>query len=196
MGLHRPLAEEERRLDFLAGRTLLATATPDDAERQQRPSTAERIADRLMFGDRLSEQRQGRLDVAAGGGDEAPAASRLGHYPVAAEPRRIGLPDLEDSCRVVDSPKLEQRLDVVRRPRAEVRVAPPERRGLPVRLAQPLESRRRVTAPERDEPRHRQLDGGLESELLTPASSGARRLVTRELEFATVDGDPHDRGVV
>jgi len=84
----------ERRLDCLAGRTLLATATPDDAERQQRPSTAERIADRLVFGDRLSEQRQGRLDVAAGGGDEPPAASRLGHYPVAAEPRRIGLPDL------------------------------------------------------------------------------------------------------
>ena len=61
--------------------------------------------------------------------DETAAARHVREHPLAAEPRRIRLPAVEDSHRVVDPAELEQRLYVVGGPRARVRLAPPEPRA-------------------------------------------------------------------
>ena len=84
----------ERSLDRLAGAALLPRAPPDDAEREQRASPSERVADLLVL-----------VDRAARGGDAArspspcAAATRprqrvdLREHPLSAEPRCVRLPD-------------------------------------------------------------------------------------------------------
>ena len=146
----------ERGLDRLAAGALLPCAPEHDAEREQRASPSERIADLLVLRDRLLEERRRPSSTSPCAAATRPrqrvtcASTR-----VAAEPRRVRLPEVEDADRLVDPAELEQRLDVVGRPRARVRRAPPERRRLPVGLAEAVDGRRRVSAPERDESRHR-----------------------------------------
>ena len=70
-------------------------------------------------------------------GDETAAPRHVREHPLAADPDRVGLPDVEDSHRVVDAAELEEQLDVVGAPPADARLAPPERRGPPLGLAEP-----------------------------------------------------------
>ena len=64
-----------------------------------------------------SRSDSGPIDVALGGGHETAAPRHVREHPVAAEPRRIRLPGVEDAHRLVDPAELEQRLDVVGGPR-------------------------------------------------------------------------------
>ena len=87
---------------------LLPRAPADDAECEQRARPPEGIADRLVLRDRLLQEGSGLIDVSPGGGDETAASGHLREHPLAAEPYRIRLPDVDDSHRVVDPTELEQ----------------------------------------------------------------------------------------
>ena len=150
---------------------------------------AERIADVLVLRDRLLQEGGGLIDAPLGGGDETAASRHVREHPLAADPRRVRLPGVEDAHRVVDPAELEEQLDVVGAPPADARLAPPERRGLPVGLAEPLRGRGRVSAPERDEPQDRHVLRRVERELLFGQLEGSFRVLAGELELAAMDGD-------
>jgi len=94
-------------LDGVARRALLAAATPDDAERQECPRAAKRVGDCFMLGDRLLEQGQRLLDVAASCGHETAASQHMREHPLTPEPGRVRLPDVEDSNGIVDPAELK-----------------------------------------------------------------------------------------
>jgi hypothetical protein len=112
------------------------------------------------------------------------------------EPHRVDFPQVDDAHRLVDPAELEQRLCVVRRPRARVRSAPSKRRGLPVRFSERLCGRRRVPAPERDEPRNCLQQRRTKADLLIAELQRSLRLREGELYLPSMDGDPCDRDVV
>src|SRR6266404_767978 len=102
----------ERLADRSAGRKLLAFAPANDAQREQRTSTAEVVSNLLMLCDGLFQKRQRFRDGAVRGGHETATPRHLRQHAVAGQPSCIGLPQVDDSDRLVDLPELEQRLDV------------------------------------------------------------------------------------
>src|SRR6185437_1347936 len=190
------LEPRERSLDRLAGRPLLPCPPADDAERQQRSSTPEGITDLLVACDRLLEQDQPLVDASAGRGDETPAARYVRQHPFSAEPGRIRLPDIEQPPGVVGPAELEQRRVVVGGPPAEARLAPAERPRALFRLLEPADGRRRISLPELDAPQDGRVLGRVESELLLGQREGSLRMLTRELQLTSVNGDHRDRKVV
>ena len=131
-----------------------------------------------------------------GGGDEAAAARHVREHPLAADPRRVRLPGVEDPHGVVDPAELEQRLDVVGAPPADARLAPAERRGLPVGLVEPLGGRGASPLQSATSPRTAMCCGGWSAELLLGQLEGPLRVRAGELELAAMDGDDRDRKVV
>ena len=117
-------------------------------------------------------------------------------HPLATEPRRVGLPDVEDSNGVVDPAELEEHLEVIAAPPTDARLPPPECRCLAVGLAEPLLGRRCVSAPEGDEPQDRQVLGRVERELLLGQLESSLRMPAGELESAAMDRDEGDGKVV
>ena len=103
---------------------------------------AERVADVLVLRDRLLQAGERRRRRPLGRRDEAAAPRHVREYPVAGDPRRVRLPDVEDAHRVVDATELEQQLDVVAGPPADARLAPAQLRGAPLGLLEPLQPQR------------------------------------------------------
>ena len=144
------------------------------------------IADRLVLRDRLLEERCGpSRAIPRRRSTQAAAARRVREHPLAAEPSRVGLPDVEESrprrrrARGSSSASTWSRA-----PPADARLAPPERRCLLVRLAEPLEALGHVSTPERGEPEHRQVLRRVERELLLRKLEGSLRMLARERRAA------------
>ena len=193
MRLERP----DRGLDRVAGGSLLAAASPDGAESQQRACPAERIADGLVPGNRLPEQVERLVDVSACGGDEAPAARHVREHPLAPDPHRIRLQRVDEvGPPSSTSSELEQQLYAVGGPPAEAGLAPIELRGKPVRPSEPLGGHAAIAAPESNEPDNRGVLRRVEAELLLRQLEAALRMRSGELELAAVDRDDGDREVV
>ena len=156
----------ERGLDRLASAALLASATSDDAEREQCAGAAERVADGFVLGDRLREQVDGVLDVSAGGGGEAATPGHVREHPLACDPCCIRLPYVEQAHGVFAAAHFEQKLHVVAGPPADARLAPTHLRSPTVGSAEPLQSSRPISTPLRDESDDGEMLGRLEPELL------------------------------
>jgi len=156
----------ERRLNRLARRPFLPRPPTDDPEREERSGPAEEIADLLVLGNRLLQDRSGALDAPLGSGDETAGSRHLRKRPPAAEPHGIRFPDVEDPDRFVDPAELEERLGVVGVPPAVARLTPTERRGLLLGPAEPARGARHVSAPAGDESEDRQMVGWVQRELL------------------------------
>src|SRR6476469_7860494 len=84
-----PLETLERELNRVIGASLLPFASPDDAEPEQRPSTAERVTDLLVLRHRTIEEGLCANDISPGGRDEAAASGGLGEHPLAGHPRGV-----------------------------------------------------------------------------------------------------------
>src|SRR5262249_25739827 len=138
----------------------------DRAERQQRPRAPERVADRLVLGNRPLEQYLRLVDVPLRSRDEAAAANSVREHPDARYSRRVRLPSVEERNGVFDAPELEQELDVISGPPPHARLAPAELCGALVRLAEPLEGDRRLPLSEGNEPQDRDVLRRVEPELL------------------------------
>jgi hypothetical protein len=94
-------------------------------------------------------------------------------HPAPAAPRRIRFPDVDHSFRLVDPAELEERLRVVGSPWPRVRCTPPESSRLQIGLAEQFDSRRRISAPERDESRCGLEQGRMEPDLLLAELQGS-----------------------
>ena len=129
----------------------------------------------MAFRERLLEPREhakSRREVPSRG-PQAPGNASRGRAPDAAEPPRFRFPELDHSHRLVDPAELKERLRVVPSPRPSVGRTLPQCRRLPIGLAEALGGRHRVSAPERDEPRHRREQRRMEPDLLH-ATKGAK----------------------
>ena len=100
------------------------------------------------------------------------------------------------SHRLLDSAELEECLGVVRRPRARVRRTPAESPRLPICLAEGFCARRRVSAPESDESRHRLQQGWIEADLLLAQLQASFSFLPSELELPAMHCNPRARNVV
>ena len=111
-------------------------------------------------------------------------------HPLAAEPRRVRLPGVDEAHGVVDAAELEQRLGVVGASTSGCSArATPSSLACASAFASHSLGRRRVSAPERDEPENRQVERRMEPELLLGEYEGALRVLAGDLELAAVDGD-------
>ena len=175
-----PRAARSRRAprDRLAGRPLLPRAPADDAEGEER-AARRRDRRRLVLSNRLLEERIAPIDVSAGGGDEAAAPRDMREHPLAAEPRRVRLPGVDDAHCLVDPAELEQRLDVVGGPRAMAGSNHPSSCAARSRLAEPSRAGRSVSAPQRGQPDDREMKRRLEPELLLARARGPASTCSR-----------------
>src|SRR5207249_9873720 len=95
-----------------------------------------------------------------------------------------------DSYRPADSAELEECLCVVGRPRARVRRTPAQNLRLPVGLFETVGARRRVSAPQSDESRHRLQQGRIEADLLLAQLQASLSFLPSKLELPAVRSNP------
>ena len=106
----------------------LPRPAPDDAECEEGARATERIVNRVVLRDGSLERNQ-RLDVAPGGGDEPTTTSDVRQHPGSSDAHRVLLPAVQQHNSVICSVELEERLDRVGPPPAQVRLAPLRRVG-------------------------------------------------------------------
>ena len=128
-----------------------AAPAPDDSEREQRPRPPERIADRLVLGDRVLERRHGLLDVALRRFDEPSGPCDLREHPVTADTHGVRLPCVQQRHGLVRPAERDQRLCVVGAPPAKVRLTPAGCIGRRLALGEPGRSRTGVSTPMLDD---------------------------------------------
>src|SRR6185436_7528048 len=191
----KSLEAGEGRADGIPGVALLALTPADDAERELSACLPEAIAGVLVLRDGLLQERGCVVDGPSSGGHKAAAPRCVREHPLAPETRRVALPGIEDSNRLVHAVEFQQRLDVVGHPPALHRLAPTEPPRHSGGLAKALHGRAQIVPLQGDDAEDPEMDGSMQPELLLPELQRSLRMFAGEIKLTPVGGDSRQREV-